>query len=122
MNHLKLPPYIDPSNAIGYYRVSRKNQEKYGNSLVRYHEDLINFGVLEENLFFDVQSGGEEREGLNKALEKCSTLRQEFFNQAIALVYPEPSRLQRSVLIGEKVKDFVCQNRILLIEANTGKI
>lgn len=115
MYFFRLPSHLDRDRVVGYYRVSTSKQEKHGHALDRYREQLLEFGILAQNIFFDVESGGSEaREGFNEVLRRCQ-------EGAIAVVFPELSRFMRSVLIGENVRHTLAKLGTQLIEADTGK-
>ena len=55
---------------VGYFRVSSKTQEQ-NSSLADQKQKLLDAGVLEDNLYFDVKSGKSFlRPGLKEALSK----------------------------------------------------
>lgn len=91
---------IDPTRTIGYYRVSTTQQADTTSVLARYREDLITFGVLESNLYFDVESGGNaQREGFNSVIRACR-------DWADTIAIPDFSRFQRSMSMFQSKRNY----------------
>lgn len=106
---------IDPSRTVGYYRVSTTQQADTTDVLARYREDLISFGVLETNLHFDIESGGNaQREGFNSVLEACR-------QWADTIAIPDFSRFQRSMSIWESVRPELVRLNVRIIDIYASK-
>lgn len=106
---------IDPSRTVGYYRVSTEKQADTSDVLARYREDLLLFGVREENLYFDVESGGSAtREGFNRVLEACR-------EWADTIAIPDLSRFQRSVSIWESVRPELIHLNVKIVDIYAGR-
>lgn len=59
----------DLKRALGYCRVSTSRQFTEGNGLERYIAMLKNFGLTDEQIYYDIESGNsEKRAGYNKIL------------------------------------------------------
>jgi site-specific DNA recombinase len=79
---------------FGYCRVSTKHQSEEGNALERYREQLLRFGVKEDNIFFDIESGAtDQRKGYQDLLGELRK------GMATVLVFPSQSRLARDVVL-----------------------
>lgn len=101
---------IDPTRTVGYYRVSTEKQADTSTVLARYREDLLNAGILEPNLYFDIQSGGDaQREGFNSVLRACR-------DWADTIALPDFSRFQRSMSIWESVRPELVRLNVRIID------
>lgn len=61
-------------NCLGYCRVSTQRQFCEGHSLERYISDLKKYGLPDERIFWDIESGAsDKRKGYNKVLELIRT-------------------------------------------------
>jgi DNA invertase Pin-like site-specific DNA recombinase len=88
----------------GYYRVSTKHQAEDGQTLKRYREQLLDINVPEENIFFDVESGG----GIAKRAGYQSLMSRLRANNHSILIVPCFDRLHRSTLNWEVArKEFI---------------
>ncbi|AFY99472.1 fdxN element excision recombinase XisF [Calothrix sp. PCC 6303] len=60
----------DLSRALGYCRVSTQRQHTEGHGLERYIDRLKQYGLTEEQIHWDIESGAsEKRKGYNRVLE-----------------------------------------------------
>ncbi|NRB08143.1 MAG: recombinase family protein [Richelia sp.] len=60
----------DLSRALGYCRVSTQRQHTEGHGLERYIDKLKQYGLNEEQIHWDIESGAsEKRQGYNRVLE-----------------------------------------------------
>lgn len=60
----------DLSKAIGYCRVSTQRQHTEGHGLERYIDRLKQYGLTEEQIYWDIESGASEsRKGYNQVLD-----------------------------------------------------
>lgn len=106
---------IDPTRTVGYYRVSTEKQADTSTVLARYREDLLNAGILEPNLYFDIQSGGDaQREGFNSVLGACR-------DWADTIAIPDFSRFQRSMSIWESVRPELVRLNVRIFDIYAGK-
>lgn len=111
MPRLKLP-----RTWLYYYRVSSKEQESDGHALERYREQGIELGLLESNLYYDIESGASDtRPGL---LAMCDRLEHE--RGLSGLIVPYLSRLARDQTIWAKVKKILLENSLDFIDLRRG--
>lgn len=95
---------------IGYYRVSTDRQATEGHAMERYRQMLLDYGIAEEDIYFDVESGGsDKRIGFNLVLDR---LRQ----GAKRVVVPTFDRFQRSALTWERARQLFVELGIEFIE------
>ena len=101
---------------LGYFRVSTQRQSTHGHALERYDEELVNHGVLPDNLYSDVESGGSlTRTGFNRLCDRIES------DRAIrALVVPAHSRLHRDLLIWVKLRELLLRTGVDLIDLYRG--
>jgi site-specific DNA recombinase len=101
---------------FGYYRVSTKGQED-GSALERYREQLIQFGVKEENIFWDIGSGGSDRrQGYQDLL---AALRE---SDGGMLVFPTQSRLARDEIVWAQLYKECQSLNIEMFSLDRGKL
>lgn len=104
---------FDPNVTVGYARVSTRDQFLKGNALDRYVEDMIAAGITD--YFTDVESGGSaDREGFNRTLEACR-------DWAKVIAIPDFSRLQRSMIIWEKIRPELVSLDVQICDLYTGQ-
>ena len=106
---------FDPSQAIGYYRVSTQRQEQEGHSPERYLERLEAVGIAPTDIYSDAESGGIfERKDLQKALARLKDPNKKYF------VVPYHSRGHRDIGVWVKIRDALLENDCELIELDKG--
>lgn len=104
---------FNPRITVGYARVSTRDQFVKGNALDRYIEDMIAAGITD--YFTDVESGGSEsRDGFNRTLEACRSW-------ASIIAIPDFTRLQRSMIIWEKIRPELVSLGVEICDLYTGR-
>lgn len=106
---------MDKASFVGYYRVSSGRQAEEGNALERYRESLLDFGVPEDRLFYDVESGASEtRKGFNKMIRLIKR------GGVSGCVIPYQSRLARSVKIWAEFSELLLVYDVDLYDLSSG--
>ncbi len=83
----------DLSRALGYCRVSTQRQHTEGHGLERYIERLKQYGLSEEQIHWDIESGAsDKRKGYNQVLELVRS------QQVDQIIVPCFDRFTRSAL------------------------
>ncbi|MEA5595501.1 fdxN element excision recombinase XisF [Rivularia sp. UHCC 0363] len=83
----------DLSRALGYCRVSTQRQHTEGHGLERYIERLKQYGLTEEQIHWDIESGAsDKRKGYNQVLELVRS------HQVDQIIVPCFDRFTRSAL------------------------
>lgn len=105
---------IKVPETVGYFRVSTPRQQTDGHAMERYHQQLINLGLPEHQIFWDVESGGSpDRRGYNAVLEACRTW-------ARCVVVPCFDRFNRSSLLWEKARQEFVDLGVDFIDLDSG--
>ena len=83
----------DLSRALGYCRVSTQRQHSEGHGLERYIEKLKEYGLSEEQIHWDIESGAsDKRKGYNRVLDLVRS------RQVDKIIVPCFDRFTRSAL------------------------
>lgn len=90
----------DLSRALGYCRVSTQRQVSEGHGLERYIKQLKDYGLTDEQIHWDIESGAsEKRKGYNRVLELVRA------GKVDKIIVPCFDRFTRSALGWEVAKD-----------------
>ncbi len=91
---------MDLSKALGYCRVSTQKQYTEGHGLERYIERLKQYGLREEQIYWDIESGAsEKRTGYKKVLDAVKR------GEVNKIIVPCFDRFTRSPLGWEQAKE-----------------
>ncbi len=91
---------MDLSRALGYCRVSTQKQYTEGHGLERYIERLKQYGLREEQIYWDIESGAsEKRAGYKKVLDAVKR------GEVNKIIVPCFDRFTRSPLGWEQAKE-----------------
>jgi DNA invertase Pin-like site-specific DNA recombinase len=92
---------------LGYCRVSSKQQFTDGHALERYIDALIKYGIPQNLVYFDVESGvSDTREGFNAVLDLVRA------GQVFQVVIPNFDRLTRSPLQWEQSRELFIKHNV----------
>ena len=102
---------------VGYCRVSSQQQVSDGHALERYIGALILYGIPENLVFFDVESGAvENRKGLNDVLALVKT------GKVDRVVIPNFDRLTRSPSQWESLRELFAKHGTALKTLEDGEL
>lgn len=102
---------------IGYWRVSTRGQEDGPHAPEAYQRMLREFGVLPQNIYHDIESGGSAtRPGLLAVKARLLT------GEISALVVPEHTRLHRSVRIWAEISQILNDKDIKFYDLSAGSM
>lgn len=103
------------SRAVGYCRVSTQRQFTDGHGLERYIDRLKNYGLTDEQIHWDIESGASEnRKGYNKVLELVRA------GKVDKLIVPCFDRFTRSALGWEKAREELQQFAVEVVFLDGG--
>lgn len=98
---------MDNKLIVGYCRVSSKQQFTDGHALERYIDALILYGIPQNLIFFDIESGvSDTRKGLNDVLDLVRS------NRVAQVVIPNFDRLTRSPLQWEQARELLVKHNV----------
>lgn len=107
----------DLSQALGYCRVSTQRQYTDGHGLERYIERLKQHGLTDEQIYWDIESGtNEKRKGYNKVLAKVRS------RQINKIIVPCFDRFTRSALGWEIARQELQEFGVELIFLDGGSL
>ncbi|MBW4666443.1 MAG: recombinase family protein [Cyanomargarita calcarea GSE-NOS-MK-12-04C] len=107
----------DLSKALGYCRVSTQRQCTEGHGLERYIDQLKRYGLTDEQIHWDIESGASEtRRGYNKVLELVRS------RQIKTIVVPCFDRFTRSALGWEKAREELQKYEVELLFLDGGSL
>ena len=107
----------DLSRSLGYCRVSTQRQHTEGHGLERYIEQLKNYGLTEERIYWDIESGSnEKRTGYNKVLSEVRS------RNVDKIIVPCFDRFTRSPLGWEQAKNELLEFGVELIFIDGGSL
>lgn len=107
----------DLSRALGYCRVSTQRQHTEGHGLERYIENLKNYGLRDDQIYWDIESGGsEKRAGYNKVLSEVRS------RNVDKIIVPCFDRFTRSPLGWEQAKNELLEFGVELIFLDGGSL
>lgn len=110
-----MDPTIDPTTILGYARVSTQRQFTHGHGLERYIEQLKQYGIPEDNIFWDVESGGSDtRKGYGTVLGLVRTGR---YKQVVVPLF---ERFGRSLLTLETARRELVELGVELVVLGDG--
>jgi site-specific DNA recombinase len=102
---------------IGYCRVSSQQQFTAGHALERYIEALIQYGIPQSLVYFDVESGiSDTREGLNAVLNLVKA------GRVSQVIIPNFDRLTRSPLQWEQSRDLFTKHGVQIKFLEDGEL
>ncbi|OKH56268.1 hypothetical protein NIES2101_00340 [Calothrix sp. HK-06] len=102
---------------IGYCRVSTQRQQTDGHALERYIDALLQYGIPEKLVFFDVESGvSTTREGLNAVLNLVKA------GQVSQVVIPNFDRLTRDPKQWEEARELFNKHDVKLRFLEDGEL
>ncbi len=107
----------DLSRALGYCRVSTQRQHTEGHGLERYIARLEQYGLTEEQIHWDIESGAsEKRKGYNRVLELVRS------RQVDKIIVPCFDRFTRSALGWEVARQELQEFGVELIFLDGGSL
>ncbi|MGB3649990.1 MAG: fdxN element excision recombinase XisF [Rivularia sp. (in: cyanobacteria)] len=107
----------DLSKALGYCRVSTQRQHTEGHGLERYIERLKQYGLSEEQIHWDIESGAsDKRKGYNQVLELVRS------QQVNKIIVPCFDRFTRSALGWEVARQELQKFGVELIFLDGGSL
>ncbi|PAX57931.1 fdxN element excision recombinase XisF [Brunnivagina elsteri] len=107
----------DLSRALGYCRVSTQRQHTEGHGLERYIHRLKQYGLTEEQIHWDIESGAsEKRKGYNRVLELVRS------RQVDKIIVPCFDRFTRSALGWEVARQELQEFGVELIFLDGGSL
>lgn len=107
----------DLSKAIGYCRVSTQRQHLEGHGLERYIHRLKEYGLSDEQIHWDIESGAsEKRKGYNRVLELVRA------KKIDKLIVPCFDRFTRSALGWEKAREELQQFGVEVVFLDGGSL
>jgi DNA invertase Pin-like site-specific DNA recombinase len=107
----------DLSRALGYCRVSTQRQHTEGHGLERYIDRLKQYGLPEEQIHWDIESGAsEKRRGYNRVLELVRS------RQVDKIIVPCFDRFTRSALGWEVARQELQEFGVELIFLDGGSL
>jgi site-specific DNA recombinase len=107
----------DLSRALGYCRVSTQRQHTEGHGLERYIDRLKQYGLAEEQIHWDIESGAsEKRKGYNRVLELVRS------RQVDKIIVPCFDRFTRSALGWEVARQELQEFGVELIFLDGGSL
>lgn len=100
---------MDLSKAVYYFRLSTEKQANADNAIAHYRDRGLRIGFKQEQIFFDVGSGGKsDRENYQHILNLAQT------GQINAIYLPELSRLLRDVAEYKQVQTMLLSAKVRL--------
>ncbi|MEO0842251.1 MAG: fdxN element excision recombinase XisF [Cyanobacteria bacterium J06643_5] len=107
----------DLSRALGYCRVSTQRQHSEGHGLERYIEKLKQYGLSEEQIHWDIESGAsDKRKGYNRVLELVRS------RKVDKIIVPCFDRFTRSALGWEVAREELQKFGVELIFLDGGSL
>lgn len=107
----------DLSKSIGYCRVSTQRQHTEGHGLERYIANLKQYGLRDDQIYWDIESGSnEKRLGYNKVLNLVRS------QQVTQIIVPCFDRFTRSPLGWEQAKNELLEFGVELIFLDGGSL
>ncbi|MEO1561717.1 MAG: recombinase family protein, partial [Cyanobacteria bacterium J06632_19] len=107
----------DLSRALGYCRVSTQRQHSEGHGLERYIEKLKEYGLTDEQIHWDIESGAsDKRKGYNRVLELVRS------RKVDKIVVPCFDRFTRSALGWEVAREELQKYGVELIFLDGGSL
>ncbi len=107
----------DLSRALGYCRVSTQRQHTEGHGLERYIERLKQYGLTQEQIHWDIESGAsDKRKGYNRVLELVRS------RQVDKIIVPCFDRFTRSALGWEVAREELQKFGVELIFLDGGSL
>lgn len=107
----------DLARCVGYCRVSTQRQHVEGHGLERYIEQLKHYGLTDEQIHWDVESGAnEKRIGYNRVLELVR------LGQVDKIIVPCFDRFTRSALGWEVARQELQQFEVELVFLDGGSL
>ena len=107
----------DLSRALGYCRVSTQRQHSEGHGLERYIEKLKEYGLTDEQIHWDIESGAsDKRKGYNRVLELVRS------RKVDKIIVPCFDRFTRSALGWEVAREELQKFGVELIFLDGGSL
>ncbi|AFZ01050.1 fdxN element excision recombinase XisF [Calothrix sp. PCC 6303] len=102
---------------VGYCRVSSKQQFTDGHALERYIDALVNYGIPESLIYFDIETGvSDTREGFGAILDLVRA------NRISQVIIPNFDRLTRSPLQWEQARELFTKHDVQIKFLEDGEL